>query len=243
MGTGNHSAFRRPASYRAGASRTNWRTTTGSVNRGPFGGTAGTGSDLSTVVLTDVTASARRDAQSQRRMRQDLYAIVRDVVRYVGLDLDTLATTDTGDGLRLLFPFSLLEPVRVVDMFILGLAAGLREHRQYVSELARIRMRVAFDFGHIERDPHGWTGDPLVRVARLIDAEPLRAALLADRGLDLAVVVSDGFFETVLRHGHGYVRPSCFREIQVSVKEFDARAWQLGSRVLGMCERCQGMAA
>src|SRR5205823_11860248 len=114
-------------------------------SRGQPANARGLGVDLSTVVLTDVSGSARRDQQGQRRMRQDLDEIVREVVRYVGLDLDSLSTTDTGDGIRLLFPTVVLEPIRVVDTFVLGLSTRLCEHRRYVAESARIRMRLAID--------------------------------------------------------------------------------------------------
>jgi hypothetical protein len=243
MGTGPPSISRQPSPYRRRTPKTNGRSWPAVVGRGQPANARGLGGGLSTVVLTDIYGSAQRDHQSQRRMRQDMYEIVRDVVRYVGLDLDSLHTTDTGDGLRLLLPFSALEPIRVVDTFVLGLSTGLSEHRRYVAEAARIRMRLAFDFGHVEPHLRGWTGEPLVRVARLIEAKPLRAALAADDRIDLATVVSDGFFETVVRHGHGYVRPSCFREIQVNVKEFAARAWQLGPGTAGACGCCYGIAA
>jgi hypothetical protein len=112
-----------------------------------------------------------------------------------------------------------------------------------VNEAARIRLRVAFDLGLVESHLQGWTGAPLIRVARLIEAEPLRATLRADLQLDLAVVVSDVLYEAVIRHGYGYFGPSCFRAMHVSVKEFDARAWRLRPGATGMCGRCHGAAA
>jgi len=242
MDTRRPSAARRPAPQR-GTLQTNRRTSPAMTRRGQPASVQGTGGDLSTVVLTDVSGSAQRDQPCQRRMRHDLYEIVRDVVRYVGLDLNALQTTDTGDGLRLLFPCSALEPVRVVDTFVLGLSTRLCEHRRYVADTARIRMRLAFDFGQVEPDRHGLTGEPLVRVARLVEAASLRAALLDDDRVDLAAVVSDGLFDTVVRHGHGYLRPSCFREIQVTVKEFTARAWQLVPDAGGICGRHCAVAA
>lgn len=243
MGTEYFSAARRPTPYELGTSRTNRRSWPVAKSRGRPADLPGTGIELSTIVLTDITASARRDQQSQRRMRQDLYEIVRDVLRYVGLDLASLHTTDTGDGLRLLVPYAVLEPIRVLDAFALGLSKGLCEHRRYVAETSRIRLRLAIDFGQVEPHLAGWTGEPLVRVTRLIEAKALRATLAADDRIDLAAVVSDGFFETVVRHGHGYVRPSCFHEIQVNVKEFAARAWQLMSGAVGICRGCYGIAA
>jgi len=104
---------------------------------------------------------------------------VSDAVRYVGLDLDALHTSDTGDGIRLLVPFSVLEPIRVLDMLVLGLSTAVREHRRYAAASGRIRMRLAFDLGLIEPLLRGWAGDPLVRVARLIEAKSLRVALVS----------------------------------------------------------------
>jgi hypothetical protein len=198
---------------------------------------------LHTIVLTDVAMSARHHTQGQRRMRRDLYEMVRDVVQYVGVDLESLPLADTGDGLRLSLPLDRIQPTHIVDMFVLGLGARLREHRQATNDATRIRLRVAFDFGLIEPHLLGWTGDPLIRVARLIEAEPLRAALRADDRLDLVAVVSDVLYEAVVRHGYGYVGPSCFRAIRVTVKEFESRAWQLTPGTAGMCGQCHADAA
>jgi hypothetical protein len=197
-----------------------------------------TDQNLHSIVLVDVVASAARDGQGQRRMRDDLYEIMTDVIADNGLDLESLPFEDRGDGLRLIVPLDLIRPTRVVDFFVAGLAAALREHRRYVSEVARIRMRVCFDLGLVELHRRGWTGDPLVRAARLIDASQLREALDAEPEADLAVVVSDMMFDSIVRHRFGQIPPDCFDEIRVQVKEFDGRAWLFIPRAVGMCHRC-----
>jgi hypothetical protein len=135
-----------------------------------------------------------------------------------------------------------IKPTQVVDRIILGLLANLREHRRTVNEAARIRLRVAFDLGVVEPHRSGWSGDPLVKIARLVDAYPLRQALDENRSLDLAAVVSDVLFETVVRHGYGYIGPACFQSIRVKVKELDARAW-LHVPPAGTCGRCDKVPA
>jgi hypothetical protein len=199
--------------------------------------------NLYTIVLIDVAMSARHDSLGQRRMRHDLYDLVRSVVEYGGLALDSLPLNDFGDGLRLVIPLDRIQPTQVVDMFVLGLLAGLREHRRSASDDSRIRMRVAFDLGLVEPHLHGWAGDALVRVARLVEAQPVREALRLDPGLDLATVVSDVLYESAVRHGYGYIGPACFRAIRVRIKEFDARAWLLTPRAAGLCGACHGAAA
>jgi hypothetical protein len=244
MGTGHSFASSRPTPERpAFRPQSNRRTYATPTLDGRPADAGSPGRSLHTIVLIDVAMSARHDSRGQRRMRSDLYEMVRDVLRYGGFELESLPLTDTGDGLRLFLPLDRIQATHVVDMFVLGLAARLREHRQEVSEAARIRIRMAFDLGLIEPHLQGWTGDPLVRVARLIDAEQLRAALRVDQRLDLAAVVSDVFYEAVVRHGYGYIGPSCFRAIRVNVKEFDARAWQLAPGTVGMCGQCHGAAA
>jgi hypothetical protein len=244
MSTGHPSLSSRPTPDRpALRSRSNWRTPPAPIPGGMPGGAGNPDRNVHTIVLTDVAMSARHDSQGQRRMRQYLYAMVRDVVQYVGFELESLPLTDTGDGLRLCVPLDKIQPTRIVDMFVLGLAARLRDHRQDVHEAARIRMRVAFDIGLIEPHLMGWTGNPLIRVARLIEAETLRATLRANDRLDLVAVVSDVFYEEVVRHGYGYIGPSCFQAVRVTVKEFDARAWQLTPGTAGMCGQCYSAAA
>lgn len=244
MSTGHTSASSRPTPSRPPVRAwPNRKPSTGPASDGLISEVARPDRNLYTIVLIDLAMSAANDCQGQRRIRTDLYDLVHDVVRYGGLTLESLPFSDTGDGLRLVVPLDRIQPTQVVDMFVLGLTAGLREHRRRVRESARIRMRVAFDLGLVEPHLRGWTGDPLVRAARLVDAEPLRDALRSDRMLDLVVVVSDELYQSVVRHGYGYIAPDCFQAIHVRVKEFDATAWLLKPQANGLCGQCYGVAA
>jgi hypothetical protein len=197
--------------------------------------------NLHVIALIDVARSGATDFQGQLVLRRDLYDLVERVVDYGGLVIDQHAFTDTGDGVRLVLPLDRIQPTQFVDMFVLGLSAGLREHRRRASEAGRLRLRVALDVGLVERHLHGWAGSSLVRVARLIETQALRDVLQPD-GPDLAAVVSDALFELVVRHGHGYLAPTCFRPVPVQVKEFDARAWLLTPTAAGPCACLPGVA-
>lgn len=204
---------------------------------------AGPEREICTVVLLDTARSARTDCQGQRRMRDDLYDLIRGAVEYAGVALESLHPSDTGDGMRFIVPYNLIQPTHVVDLFVLGLAAGLREHRRRVSESARIRLRVGFDLGLVERHRQGWTGDPLVRVVRLVDAEPARQALRTDRRVDLVAMVSDVLYDFAIGHGYGYIAPDSFQLVRVRVKEFDRNAWLYKPPISGACGRCDSAAA
>jgi hypothetical protein len=183
--------------------------------------------NLYSIVLIDVAGSAFRDGMGQRRMRDDLYGLVAGIAGDNGFDLDSMPYDDIGDGLRLVIPLNLIGPTRVIDAFVSGLAAGLREHRRHVSPQARIRMRVCFDLGLVEPHRKSWTGYPLVRAARLVNALPVREALVANPEVDLVAVVSDVMYESVVRHRFGPIPPDSYQEIRVQVKEFDGPAWLL----------------
>jgi hypothetical protein len=198
---------------------------------------ARTNANVYSIVLTDVVGSAARDSQGLRRMRDDLYGIVAEVTAANGFDLEALPFDDLGDGLRLIIPLDLMPATKIVDAFVSGLAVGLREHRRQASELARIRMRVCFDIGVVEEHRRSWTGKPLVRAARLIEAKQLREILDAEPQIDLASIASSAMYE-VIRHRIGQISPERFQEVRVRVKEFDDHAWLLATPVTATCADC-----
>jgi hypothetical protein len=196
---------------------------------------AGAGHEVyCSVVLLDVANSASRDHRGQLRMRDDLYEIMAEVTDDDGIDIESLQPDDTGDGMRLIIPSEVMRPARVVDTFVTGLAAVLREHHQQSSEKARIRMRACFDSGFVSEHRRGWTGEPLVRAARLIDANQVREALATDPGAHLVTVLSEPAYD-VRRSRFTVIPPDCFQRIRVRVKEFDGTAWLLAP---GACRHC-----
>jgi hypothetical protein len=202
------------------------------------------GRTISTVVLLDLSRSAGHDSQTQRNLRADLFELVRGVIEYTGLALKTFPLTDTGDGIRILVPVDCIQPFQVIDLFVYGLAARLRQHRRRVNFSARLRLRVAFDLGLVEPDVNGWwTGAPLIRVARLVDADAAREILYSDIAPDFVGIVSSEMYEAVIRHGYGYIAPDCFREVSVRIKEFHAHAWLLTPGAVDVCGQCRGIAA
>ena len=82
---------------------------------------------------------------------------------------------------------------------------------------------MALDAGEVHRDAYGYSGASLNRAFRLIDAPASRAALRESLGV-VALIVSDWFFEEVVRH-HTAAEPSCFHQVRVVIKETDVAAW------------------
>ncbi len=160
-------------------------------------------------------------------MREELQRLLNDIAKTSNLDFDLIGHRDTGDGFLLAIPQGVVPPQRVVDVFIARLSAGLREHARIATPATRLRLRVAFDIGLVERDSAGWTGPPLVRVARLVDAEETRNALRQNPQADFVVVLSDPLYREVVRQGFGDIDPDAYRQVLLRAKEFDGLAWLL----------------
>jgi len=178
--------------------------------------------DSCTVMIIDVAGSASHTNPWQLRMRADLRAIVLGALERQGHDPARFDLTDTGDGVRLIFP-SEAAAIGLLARFVPCLAAALRAHRT-ADPRAGLRLRVAVDAGLVHRD-HGWHGTPLILCSRLCDAEPVRRVLRAANRADLVLVVSSRVYDEVVRHGYDGIDPASYRSIEVKVKETGTTAW------------------
>lgn len=86
-----------------------------------------------------------------------------------------------------------------------------------------MRLRMALHAGEVQYDDHGVASSSLNLAFRLIDAQPLKAALAASPGV-LALITSDWFFEDVVRHTPG-AAPATYRRVKVAEKETSTIAW------------------
>jgi hypothetical protein len=174
------------------------------------------------VMLMDVVGSSVRTNPWQLRMRQDLAGIVSGAVQRQGFDPAAVHTSDTGDGMRLIFPPS-VSTIRLLADLVPDLAAALRTHRTATPD-HRLRLRVAVDTGLLHRD-HGWHGTPLILCQRLCDAQPVRATLRDLDQADLVLVVSARVYDEVVRHGYDGIDPSAYRAVSIAEKETRVAAW------------------
>jgi hypothetical protein len=173
-----------------------------------------------TIVAVDVVASGGLDDRQLLRTRADLRAILQAALMAQSIDLGQLDFTDLGDGLRFLAP-SAVPPNLLLDPFILDLDSHLAARR---SDTDRIRLRVAVHQGLVHRDGDEWVGAPLVLVARLIDAAPVRRAIRSVPEANLVLVISQSIYDSVVCHGYGLDRGR-YQTITVVEKETSTSAW------------------
>jgi hypothetical protein len=178
-----------------------------------------------TIIATDVEKSSSRNDDLLIRMRADLRRILADSLARQGIDMTEVPVLDDGDGFRVLLPAARIAPQAALDPFIGRLGIELRNQRNASSAANLLRLRVAVHFGLLYGEEGGsFTGAALKDCARLLEAPAGRDLLRATPRANLVLLVTEGFFDLVVRGG-GAIDPEHFRKIQVQVKETDGTAY------------------
>lgn len=179
------------------------------------------------VALVDVEGFGGRPNPVQRQVRDDLYEVVRTALTEAGLDPARIDQEDRGDGILMIDPD--VSVLRLAGKFVRELDDGLREKARTSALIARIRLRVAVHQGMCEHDGEGWVGKAVNTTARLVDAAPLKAALVAADRANLALIVSRQVFDDVIRHDYRSVDSSTFERVALNgpqAKELEGEtAW------------------
>ncbi len=103
------------------------------------------------------------------------------------------------------------------------LAKELAAHNSASSAEATIRLRVAVHAGEVLLDNHGVVGRSVNLAFRMLDASAVKSALADSSGV-LVLIVSDWFFQEVIRH-EPLCKPATYRRALITVKETAAIAW------------------
>jgi hypothetical protein len=169
---------------------------------------------------------SQRDNLLQYRAQQAFQQVVRQAAEELGLDRINWIIQQGGDGELAILPPGTSETT-VVTRLTPTVDRLLREHNRGLAPQARVRLRVALHEGLVHLDgANGYPGEAVVTVSRLVDAPPLKAALRALPGANVALIVSDRIYQDVVRHYHD-LRPERFREVSVCLpdKGFETQAW------------------
>jgi len=180
----------------------------------------------SSVLLTDIVdfSNPRRDDGDRLAIRHALYRIMRDSFEWSGVPWSACIHEDRGDGVLTVAPPT-VSTVQLIDPLIPLLAARLKRHNRQASDTVRIQLRVALAVGPVLVDEHGVSGVVLIHTARMIDASDLSKSLIAT-GADLAVVVSDHVYQTVMPSASsGLIDAREYRRAELEVKSLRHIGW------------------
>ncbi|TNY37462.1 hypothetical protein [Thermomonospora catenispora] len=177
---------------------------------------------LLAVDMASFTDPARTD-RVQLALRETLYEAVAGAFDDCSLGWDDCLHEDRGDGMLVVIP-ARMPTITVVDPLLGRLVERLRRHNRWASGPYLVRLRVAAHIGEVHHDAHGLVGTAVNHLVRLLDAPPLKRAL-ADSGGEAALIVSDYFYDSVVRHAGGPVDPAAFWPVTVEVKQTRTRGW------------------
>jgi hypothetical protein len=164
-----------------------------------------------------------RDEEVQSHLRHTLYNLVREAFTGSGIPWDTCPQQDRGDGPLVIIPpgiaphviiFPLPERIRLL----------IRRYNRFAIPTARLQVRAALNIGPVYRDEHGYSGEDINLVCRMLDARPLRR-VLTDTGTELALMVSDRVHDTIVLRHPSLADPAYFRPVKTRVKRTRIDAW------------------
>jgi class 3 adenylate cyclase len=168
-------------------------------------------------------SNVERDNRVQLVLRDALYRMLMAAFAASGIRWGMCLVEDRGDGAIVEIPAQ-VPTSTLVDSLADEIRMRLRRHNRLANEPEQIRLRVAVHIGEVHHDPYGLAGVAVTEVFRLLDSAAARAAAEVD---ELALIVSNYFFDSVIRTRAGAIGPQNFRPVTVVVKQFRGRAWLL----------------
>jgi len=174
-------------------------------------------------VAVDAAGYGALDSVAQYDAQLLLSDVLDEAAAAAGLDRRAWRKQAQGDGELALVPPDQPEP-RLVDDFIRELDATLQLRNHGRIPAARLRLRVAIDFGVAYEARFGFAGEAVVATARLLASDSLHRALAGARSADLAVALSARVYQTVLDR-HTSLTATQFFRVEVNEKEYSGEAW------------------
>jgi hypothetical protein len=177
------------------------------------------------IVVVDVVSFTRpdRDNVDQLAIRDALYRTLHEAFEESGIPWRQTVREDRGDGV-LIFVSAEVSKVLLLGALPARLGALLAHGNAQRAPRQRFRLRVAVHAGEVHHDAHGYAGYDVNLAFRLVDAQPLRAAMAASAA-PVGLIVSEGVHDGVLRHGYGGLDPAAFQRVPVRVKTADVAGW------------------
>ncbi|WP_371493851.1 hypothetical protein OG871_02225 [Kitasatospora sp. NBC_00374] len=176
-----------------------------------------------TILLSDIEGSGLRDDLEKPVIRRTMYEVIHAALRTAGAEHTQYRTADRGDGVMVLVDPAVPKP-RLLHALLRDLADELTSRNRLASPGTRVRLRVVLHAGEVRRDAEGESGADLDAAFRMLDAEPLRAALGATGG-PVAVAVSEFVHHATVRHGYPGIAQESFRRTEFSSKEGLVPLW------------------
>jgi hypothetical protein len=174
--------------------------------------------------IYDVEAWSKKPAVNGARVQDALRRIELRAFRRAGIDQAAVERQPTGDGAVLAIPGDTSKEL-LTTKFIDGLREGIEEHDASCPPEESIRLRLGFHAGDGLAGDGEWAGPGVILASRLVNSAVLRRVLKAATGHALAFIISDDWYQAIIRQGlapaDGY-QQVLVRERE---KDFSSLAW------------------
>jgi hypothetical protein len=183
------------------------------------------GGQVCALFAVDIAEFTRPDRDDDVRMfmREELYRILERAFDGSGIRWAACFQEDRGDGVLVVVPPG-IAATGIIDPLPERLRSLIRRHNHVSCAAAHIQLRVAAHLGPVDHDGHGFVGTDVDHLFRMLDARPLKSAL-ATTGADLALIVSEYVYLTIVSRHPCLVSPAAFWPVRFQVKYTRARAW------------------
>ncbi|GAA2687432.1 MULTISPECIES: CATRA conflict system CASPASE/TPR repeat-associated protein [Actinosynnema] len=183
---------------------------------------SGEGRQLRMGFAVDVVGYSARTTPEQERVQRRVAEIVEGVLAGLAVRMSEADHQGTGDGLMVFLP-PRVDVQWALPLLLLGAAGRLADDNAAYRD--RVRLRMAVDVGPVGLAALGFGGKAATSVGRMLDSEPLRAAVRDNQGADLVVAVSERLHDYVIGEGAPGVDPEGFTAAEFDVKGFRGREW------------------
>jgi hypothetical protein len=164
-----------------------------------------------------------RDEEIQSHLRLALYWTIREAFTGSGIPWEDCLYQDRGDGPLVILPPA-IPPHVIITPFPERLSHLIRRHNRCATQPARMQVRAALSIGPVYRDEHGYSGEDINLLCRMLDAPPLKR-LLAGTGTELALMVSARVYDTIVLRHPSLADPASFQPVRTRVKGTRIDAW------------------
>jgi len=184
-----------------------------------------TGGQICAIFAVDIVGFTRpdRDDDIRRYLHEKLYEFLRKAFDESGIPWEVCRSEDRGDGALVVVPPE-ISGKGLIDPLPERLRSLIRRHNHVSCPAARIQLRAATHIGLVEHDGHGFVGTDINFLFRMLEAQSLRRMLTA-RGAEVALIVSDYVYRTLVCRYPSQVSPEAFRRVRFQVKQTRAQAW------------------
>ncbi len=164
-----------------------------------------------------------RDDEIRLYLHGELYEVLEKAFDGSGVPWARCFREDRGDGALIVVPPG-VACKGLIDPLPERLRGLIRRHNHVSCQAAGIQLRVAVHVGPVEYDGHGFVGSDINLLFRMLEARPLKRALVSS-GAELALIVSDEIYRSVVCRWPSLVGPDAFQRVRFQVKQTRAQGW------------------